>query len=164
MTQQITGVHTRGNALNLNGFQPVYRSRGAALGRPLKVVPPPSPVDMDQITELTQRSAESLSKTSAHVLALLLDGDLSRLRSDIVADELGISPTTLRRRLRADRLCYQELLDLARQHRCEQQLGERWVPGKTLAFELGYAEVNSFYRAFKRWTGARYSEIKLQYI
>jgi len=164
MTQYATGVHTRENALNPNCFQPSYPSRGAALGRPLRVVPPPSPINMEQITELTQRSADSLSKTSAHVLALLLEGDLSRLRSDAVADELGISPTTLRRRLRADRLCYQELLDLARQHRCEQQLGERWVPGKTLAFELGYAEVNSFYRAFKRWTGARYSEIKLQYI
>ena len=35
------------------------------------------------------------------------------------------------------------------------------VPGKCLAWDLGYAEVNSFYRAFRRWTGANYSEMKL---
>jgi AraC-like DNA-binding protein len=38
------------------------------------------------------------------------------------------------------------------------------VPGKTLAWKLGYAEVNSFYRAFKRWTGSSYSDMKLQFI
>lgn len=130
----------------------------------LHISPPALDLDYDQITEATDRPVESLSKTTAKVLHMLLTGDLSRLRSESVADTLGISPTTLRRRLRADRLCYQELLDLARQHRCEKQLNAKWVPGKTLAWDLGYAEVNSFYRAFRRWTGTSYSEIKLNYI
>jgi AraC-like DNA-binding protein len=94
----------------------------------------------------------------------LIAGDLSRLRSDHIADELGISPTTLRRRLRVDNISYQELLDQVRQYHCECQLEDRWVPGKTLAWKLGYAEVNSFYRAFKRWTGSSYSDMKLQFI
>jgi AraC-like DNA-binding protein len=95
---------------------------------------------------------------------MLLAGDLSRLRSERIADDLGISPTTLRRRLRADDTNYQALLDQVRQYRCEKQLSERWLPGKCLAWELGYAEVNSFYRAFRRWTGFNYSEIKLRYV
>ncbi|EED36112.1 transcriptional regulator, AraC family [Luminiphilus syltensis NOR5-1B] len=102
------------------------------------------------------------SRTAALIMRMLLSGDLSRLRSETVADELGISPTTLRRRLRAAETSYQQLLDRARQIRCEAQLQERWLPGKTIAWELGYAEVNSFYRAFRRWTGVNYSDFKQQ--
>ena len=105
----------------------------------------------------------ALSRTTDRVLQILLRGDLSRLRADSVAEELGMSGTTLRRRLRADHTCYQFLLDRARQYRCEQQIKQKWLPGKCLADELGYLEVNSFYRAFRRWTGLTYSEYKIQY-
>lgn len=105
----------------------------------------------------------SLSRTTDKVMQILLTGDLSRLRADSVAAELSMSATTLRRRLRADQTSYQFLLDRARQYRCEQMLQDQWLPGKCLADELGYLEVNSFYRAFRRWTGLSYSAYKLQY-
>ena len=105
----------------------------------------------------------ALSRTTDRVLQILLGGDLARLRADSVAESLGMSSTTLRRRLRADHTCYQFLLDRARQYRCEQLLRKMWLPGKCLADELGYLEVNSFYRAFRRWTGFSYSEYKLRY-
>ena len=105
----------------------------------------------------------TLCRTTDRVLQILMRGDLARLRADTVAEELGMSGTTLRRRLRADHTCYQFLLDRARQYRCEQQIKQKWLPGKCLADELGYLEVNSFYRAFRRWTGLTYSEYKLQY-
>ena len=98
----------------------------------------------------------ALSRTTDRVLQILLGGNLARLRADSVAESLGMSGTTLRRRLRADHTCYQFLLDRARQYRCEQMLREMWRPGKCLADELGYLEVNSFYRAFRRWTGLSY--------
>jgi AraC family transcriptional regulator, mar-sox-rob regulon activator len=104
-----------------------------------------------------------LSRTTDRVLQILLNGDLARLRADSVAEQLGVSATTLRRRLRGDHTTYQFLLDRARQYRCEQQLRSSWRPGKCLADELGYLEVNSFYRAFRRWTGMSYSEYKLAY-
>lgn len=132
--------------------------------RVIRVTVPKPEVDRDQIERVTQRPADSMSHTTLRVVGLLIKGDLSRLRSEHVADTLGVSPTTLRRRLRVDRISYQELLDQVRQYRCECQLEERWVPGKTLAWKLGYAEVNSFYRAFKRWTGSSYSEMKLQFV
>ncbi len=103
-----------------------------------------------------------LSRTTDRVLQILLQGDLSRLRAESVAERLGMSCTTLRRRLRADHTNYQFLLDRARQYRCEQKLSDVWLPGKCLADELGYLEVNSFYRAFRRWTGVSYSEYKLR--
>lgn len=105
----------------------------------------------------------SLSRTTDQVLQILLAGDLSRLRAESVACQLGISGTTLRRRLRGDHTTYQFLLDRARQYRCEQLLREVWLPGKCIALELGYLEVNSFYRAFRRWTGMSYSQYKLRY-
>lgn len=105
----------------------------------------------------------SLSTTTERVLKILLNGDLARVRSESVAESLGMSGTTLRRRLRADHTCYQFLLDRARQYRCEKVLRNMWLPGKCLADELGYLEVNSFYRAFRRWTGLSYSEYKLRY-
>jgi AraC-like DNA-binding protein len=104
-----------------------------------------------------------LSQTTEQVLRIMLDGDLSRLRADSVAEALGVSGTTLRRRLRADHTCYQFLLDRVRQYRCEKILRDMWLPGKCLAVELGYLEVNSFYRAFRRWTGLSYSDYKLRY-
>jgi AraC-like DNA-binding protein len=105
----------------------------------------------------------ALSRTTDQVLRILLRGDLSRLRADTVAESLGISATTLRRRLRADHTNYQFLLDRARQYRCERRLQQRWVPGKCLADELGYNEVNSFYRAFRRWTGQGFNDYKQQH-
>ena len=105
----------------------------------------------------------ALSRTTDRVLNILLRGDLSRVRADSVACELGMSGTTLRRRLRADHTNYQFLLDRARQYRCEQLIKDIWQPGKCVADELGYLEVNSFYRAFRRWTGKSYSEYKMQH-
>lgn len=124
-------------------------------------LPTPAPVELPF---RPHDDGRPLSRTTTRVIQMLLGGDLSRLRSDTIADDLGISPTTLRRRLRADDTNYQALLDQVRQYRCEKQLADRWVPGKCIAWDLGYAEVNSFYRAFRRWTGLNYSEIKLRYV
>ena len=146
--------------------QPTYSTPYATrrVSSSLHIEPPALAVDWDAISAATERAPDQLSQTTLKVIQLLLTGDLFRLRSETIADELGISPTTLRRRLRADRLCYQGILDQVRQYRCEKQLTQRWLPGKTLAWDLGYAEVNSFYRAFKRWSGENYSDIKRRFI
>ncbi len=113
---------------------------------------------------ITGRTPDALSRTTLSVVDVLLTGDLMRLRSEEVADTLRVSPTTLRRRLRADGTNYQSILDHVRRHRCTLQLEKRWLPGKCVAWDLGYAEVNSFYRAFRRWTGHNYSDLKKLYI
>ena len=81
-----------------------------------------------------------------------------------MADSLRISPTTLRRRLSRDSMSYQTILDAVRRYRCEKSLADDWVPGKCLAGDLGYAEVNSFYRTFRRWTGHNDSDLKQLYV
>jgi AraC family mar-sox-rob regulon transcriptional activator len=132
-----------------------------ALGLPTNRRSPDVPAEL--AVKAAGRPPHELSFTTLSVMDILLRGDLARLRSEEVADSLHISPTTLRRRLRADSTNYQRILDLVRRHRCTVQLEKRWLPGKCLAWDLGYAEVNSFYRAFRRWTGHNYSDLKKCY-
>ena len=133
-----------------------------ALQQASQVPAPDVPIDL--CVRITGRAPHELSRTSLSVIDLLLTGDLLRLRSEEVADAVHISPTTLRRRLRADGIHYQSILDQVRRHRCTLMLEKRWLPGKCVAWELGYAEVNSFYRAFRRWTGHNYSDLKQLYV
>ena len=94
------------------------------------------------------------------VLHLLLLSDLDNINATDVARHLCVSPSTLRRRLRAESTSYQQLLDQVRRYRCEKTLARRWLPGKCLASELGFSQPNSFYRAFGRWTGMTYTQYK----
>lgn len=125
----------------------------------LRQSPPKPPERLLAFIDVT--NAGALSRTTLRVIDALLTGDLSRIRSDTLSDSLRVSPTTLRRRLSRDSLTYQQILDAVRSYRCEEILAGDWAPGKCLAWDLGYAEVNSFYRAFRRWTGYNYSELKL---
>jgi AraC-like DNA-binding protein len=69
-----------------------------------------------------------------------------------VAKALGISVSTLQRRLRHHGLCFRELLDGVRQQRARYYL-EQGMPLKDIAAQLGYQEQSNFQRAFKRWFG-----------
>jgi AraC-like DNA-binding protein len=100
------------------------------------------------------------SNTTEAVLRALLSNKLCCCNAPYVARSLGISASTLRRRLKEDNTSFSHLSDRVRQYRCEQILAKKWLPGKCLAFELGYSETNSFYRAFRRWTGLAYSDYK----
>ena len=110
-------------------------------------------------TPVLQTKYRSPNTTEA-VLRALLNMDLRYCNVTEVARSMGISSSTLRRRLQDDQTSFSFLSDRARQYRCEQLLKTQWLPGKCLADELGYAEPNSFYRAFKRWTGIAFREYK----
>lgn len=163
MTLQLSiphhGFGENGSAVS-NTTQPLARGRDCDIfALRLREHPPEPPERLLEFFE--PRPQRPLSHTTLKVIDALLTGDLSRIRSETVADSLRISPTTLRRRLSRDSMSYQTILDAVRRHRCEESLADDWVPGKCLAWDLGYAEVNSFYRAFRRWTGRNYSDVKL---
>ena len=166
--KQTTEHQTSTSALPLYVHRVAERRRASpsdswgALQRASQIPVPDVPMDL--CVRITGRAPHELSRTSLSVIDLLLTGDLLRLRSEEVADAVHISPTTLRRRLRADGIHYQSILDQVRRHRCTLMLEKRWLPGKCVAWELGYAEVNSFYRAFRRSTGHNYSDLKQLYV
>ena len=96
------------------------------------------------------------------VLHLLLLSDLEQVHATDIANNLYVSPSTLRRRLRKEHTSYQQLLDQVRRYRCEKTLSRRWLTGKSIAGQLGFSQANSFYRAFGRWMGMSYTQYKRQ--
>jgi len=99
---------------------------------------------------------------SRRVFRLLLSADLDTVRATEIARQMFVSPSTMRRRLRREHTNYQTILDQVRRHRCEQALSRHWVPGKSIARDLGFSQPNSFYRAFGKWTGMTYTQYKRQ--
>lgn len=70
-----------------------------------------------------------------------------------IASQLKMSDRSLQRRLGEDGTTFQEVVQAAR-----EELARTWVasgkrPLGEIAYALGYAELASFVRAFRRWTG-----------
>jgi AraC-like DNA-binding protein len=74
-------------------------------------------------------------------------------RLEWVARELRVSDRSLRRALREAGTSYQRVLDGVRRELALEQLRSNTVPLERVAQSLGFGDVRSFRRAFKRWTG-----------
>ncbi len=70
------------------------------------------------------------------------------------AEALGISERTLARRLQEQGQTFEGLLDEVRRQKALQAVAETSAALPEIAESLGFAEVSTFYRAFKRWTGS----------
>jgi len=92
----------------------------------------------------------------ADQVVVLVERLLPTLRCDLpnVAENLGLHPRTLQRRLEADSLIFEEIVDSVRRNRAETYLVEQALPMSQVAAMLGYAEQSSFNRACRRWFGA----------
>ena len=69
------------------------------------------------------------------------------------ARQLATSPRTLQRRLAAEGLSHQELLDATRREAAQRQLEDSTLSINELSYLLGYSEPAAFHRAFRRWFG-----------
>ena len=70
---------------------------------------------------------------------------------DRIADRLDTSPRTLQRRLGAARTTFQDQLDDVRRVAARRLLAQTELEPIDIAFLLGFAEPNSFARAFRSW-------------
>ena len=70
-----------------------------------------------------------------------------------VASELGLSVRSLQRRLATEGMHFQQLVETVRHELAKQYLGESALELKEIAFLLGYQEISSFHRAFRRLEG-----------
>ncbi|AXQ27454.1 AraC family transcriptional regulator [Solimonas sp. K1W22B-7] len=77
-----------------------------------------------------------------------------------IAGELNMSSRTLRRRLGEQGLSFETLLNNVRRTRVMSLLMNPELPVERVAEQSGYADVRSFRRAFKRWTGVSPSEFR----
>ena len=97
------------------------------------------------------RDASSVSERIRRLLQRQLSSAPPSL--DAVGQALGITPQTLRRRLREEGHGFQALKDGLRRDAAISLLAQ---PGLTLlevANQLGFSEASTFARAFKHWTG-----------
>lgn len=104
-----------------------------------------------RIAQLSNEDLADLTERTRAVLRRMMGGD--RLSIDAVARQMHLSARTLQRRLVEAGTTYQALLDDVRLDTARRLLAEtRLEPGE-IAFVLGFEEVNSFHRAFRRWEG-----------
>ncbi|MDQ0463418.1 AraC-like DNA-binding protein [Caulobacter ginsengisoli] len=82
-------------------------------------------------------------------------------RMDTVADRLGLSRPTLGRRLKAEGVTFEQVLDELRHRLAVDYLSGRKVSVNETAYLVGFSEPAAFSRAFKRWTGVSPSTIRL---
>lgn len=114
--------------------------------------------------QIAMRQLESLEKRSSsveaikwHTRELILSGTPRR---EMVASRLGISPSTLDRRLKEAELSWQEVLDGLRARLSIEYLSEPSLTVADIAEKLGFADTRAFQRRFKRWTGMTPSEFR----
>lgn len=70
-----------------------------------------------------------------------------------IARTLHMSVRTLHRDLQAEGVSFRELVRQLRQEQATRLLADPRVSISEVAFLLGFSELSSFYRAFKRWSG-----------
>ena len=107
--------------------------------------------------ELRSRLADlyTAASTAERVRAALLEtlpaGDHTMTT---VAQHLATSPRTLQRQLEAEGTTFQTVLTGTREHLARHYLTHSAMTTSEIAYLLAYDDANSFYRAFRTWTGS----------
>jgi AraC-like DNA-binding protein len=84
------------------------------------------------------------------LVPLLRTGDASM---EIVSRKLGVSRQTLFRKLKAEGVTFEKILDGLRQKLAFHYVREKKIPVNEASYMLGFSDPASFSRAYKRWTG-----------
>jgi len=95
------------------------------------------------------RATEIATLVASKVEALLESG----ATIGAVARALHMSPRTLQRRLDAEAASFSEVVDDVRQRLARAWLADEARSLTEIAFSLGFSDLATFSRAFKRWTG-----------
>lgn len=102
---------------------------------------------------LATLSARSQSGQTLREMTSKLIQDGAACIEDI-AKALAVSPRTLQRRLEAEGTSFGEVWDESRRQVACKHLRNPKIAIKEVAYMLGFSEPSTFYRAFRRWTGA----------
>ena len=100
-------------------------------------------------TNAKPRETPFAREVEQRVESLLASGPV---RIEQVASAMGLSRQTLYRRLKAEGVTFEALLDRLRT-RLALKLVPEGLAVKDVAYRLGFSDPAAFSRAFKRWTG-----------
>jgi AraC-like DNA-binding protein len=113
--------------------------------------------------DLSHFLAEHLRAIAGDPPAATLEGRLRQaickrlgtqtLAMPALAQELGMSSRTLRRRLLEHRTSYHHILDRVRREIADELLADAEHKLSEVAFLLGFSDASAFHRAYVRWTG-----------
>lgn len=95
-------------------------------------------------------SGEFKTLVRSKILELLIAGSVSE---DAVARGLNMSRSSLARRLRAEGATYRKLFYETQRNLALQYLGNKDLPIGEISLRLGFQDLSSFSRSFRRWTG-----------
>jgi AraC-like DNA-binding protein len=111
-----------------------------------------------QILETHADDLLSQRRTAAG-LRSLVEGQLAsvlpsgRVQAAAVAQQLGMSERSFRRRLGEEGTTFSEILDRVRNSLALRYLEDQRISLQQIAWLLGYSELAGFNHAFKRWFG-----------
>src|ERR1700682_4612566 len=105
----------------------------------------------EELLKSLEMSKSMRGRVETLVVPMLHTGKVSM---DTIAAKLGLSRQTLFRKLKAEGVTFEKLLDELRHQLALYYLNGKKVPVNETAYLLGFSEPAAFSRAFKRWTGS----------
>lgn len=104
------------------------------------------------------KNGSSLTARIRRRLRQFLPGEVPDFES--LADELNMTPATMRRRLHEEGESFQSIKDQLRRDLAIGYLSHSNRSVMDIALELGFSERSAFHRAFRKWTGASPGEFR----
>ncbi len=135
-------------------FDAKWLEQPIALGLPL------SAILIHETCDRLLADLQPASGTASQVCALLLAQPGRFPDIEALAQQLGMSSRTLRRRLLAEGTSYRQLLDGVRHRLATDYLSSTRLNTEDVAGSLGFSDAANFRQAFKRWTGRRPSDFR----
>ena len=105
--------------------------------------------------------AQTCHRVRAVIIRHLPDGEPRRPK---IAAILGMSERTLQRRLAAEGISFQRLLDDTRRELAQHYLSQRNLSLADTAYLLGFSDQSSFFRAARRWFGTSPRDYRIRLI
>jgi len=138
--------------------QPVmeWHFEAAVLGRPC---PNANPITAGLCERFCERLLDPLlngpdgSELSRQIRTTCLNGRGDFPSAEVMAGRLGLSVRTLHRRLSAEGLQYQRILDEVRHSLASEFLRGTSLSVEQVAARVGFSDASNFRKAFRKWTG-----------
>lgn len=106
---------------------------------------------VEELLKDLENSKSIRGRVESLLLPILHTGGASM---ETIAGKLGLSRQTLFRKLKAEGVTFEKVLDELRHKLALEYLNGKKIPVKQTAYLLGFSEPAAFSRAFKRWTGS----------
>jgi AraC-like DNA-binding protein len=103
------------------------------------------------LLERLERSKSTRGRVESLLMPIMHTGDASM---DMIASKLGLHRQTLFRRLKAEGVTFEKVLDDLRHRLALHYLSEKKASVHETAYLVGFSDPGAFSRAFKRWTGS----------